>query len=860
VVSGTATERIDETATAQVALFAVQWAVAEVWRELGVRPAVVVGHSVGEYAAACVAGVVEVEAAARVVAARGRLMGALPGDGAMAAVEGGVAVVEAAVQRARAAGAGEVGIAAMNAADSVVVSGTAAAVAAVVERLTAIGIRAQGLRVSHAFHSGLMTPMQGAFGLEVGHERWGTPRMAWVSTVTGRTVEGGEIGADYWVRQVREPVQFAAAMETVRTLGVEACVEVGPGTTLLGLGRRCLDGAERIWAPSLRAGREDSEQMLESLGQLWTAGVAVDWAALDREQPRRRVSLPTYPWQGEPHWLEASGPDDRARRTPLDVEAAWAAVVTAGRIQATQSPLDLDLASFPGRWRALERLSTAYIVEALRRLRVFAVAGEVHTAEGLREAHGIAPTYRHLLSRWLRRLAALGLVTTTADTFVAPRPLPDPDLAGALGEARATLGDVPALLEYVERCGSHLVEILTGAASPLETLFPDGSFATAEALYQDWALSRYFSALVRSVVVARAGQAVDASLRVIEIGAGTGGTTAALLPALPPDRTVYWFTDVSTAFLARAEQKWPSHGFVRYGILDIERDPAEQGFPRHGFDAVVATNVIHATRDIPATLGRARSLLAPGGLLILCEATAHLPWFDVTTGLIEGWQRFEEPARSDSPLLTAADWRAVLERAGFDGVVVLPESGSPAEILGQHVLVARAPAEIGPASDAAPRRIERVSVADRAATPASVEAARRLREALPGDRNRLAVEYVVGQVAAVLRVARPETLDPRQPLMDLGLDSLMAVELRSRLALGLGLGRGLPATLIFEHPSIEAIAALLVRLVAEGSGTSLEERAAVAAATPAVAAAAERIAELSEDEVEALLVKKLESL
>jgi hypothetical protein len=277
---------------------------------------------------------------------------------------------------------------------------------------------------------------------------------------------------------------------------------------------------------------------------------------------------------------------------------------------------------------------------------------------------------------------------------------------------------------------------------------------------------------------------------------------------------------------------------------------------------VVATNVVHATRDIPATLGHARSLLAPGGLLILCEATAHLPWFDVTTGLIEGWQRFDETSRSDSPLLTASSWLDALERAGFDAVAAFPESGSLTEILGQHVLVARAPAAaVESGSDTAPRQIESVSVGTRTATPAPAETARRLREALPVDRSHLAVEYVVGQVAAVLRVARPETLDPRQPLMDLGLDSLMAVELRSRLALGLGLARALPATLIFEHPSIESIAGLLVRLVTEADGTSAERPADVAPATPRVPSeAAARIAELSEDEVEALLVKKLESL
>jgi aryl carrier-like protein len=191
----------------------------------------------------------------------------------------------------------------------------------------------------------------------------------------------------------------------------------------------------------------------------------------------------------------------------------------------------------------------------------------------------------------------------------------------------------------------------------------------------------------------------------------------------------------------------------------------------------------------------------------------------------------------------------------------LPDPGSPAEILGQHVLVARMPASAATTSETTPRRIESVSVGPRAATPASAETARRLREALPDDRRRFAVEYVAEQVAAVLRVARPETLDPRQPLMDLGLDSLMAVELRSRLALGLGLGRGLPATLIFEHPSIEAIAELLVRQVTEGGAEPAEPPTESVPPTPrGTSESAARIAELSESEVEALLLKKLETL
>jgi SAM-dependent methyltransferase/aryl carrier-like protein len=681
--------------------------------------------------------------------------------------------------------------------------------------------------------------------------------------VTGAVVGAGEVeGAEYWVRQVREPVRYAAAVATMREVAGEGLwVEVGPHPVLTGLGQEWLAGGE--WVPTLRRGRDDWEQMLTSLATLHVRGVSVDWTGFEGGVARRKISLPTYPWQREKHWVESARQEETAGCRQVEPESGWAATVSAGRTQAAHAPLDLELSSYPVKWRVLERLSTVYIVKALRDLEVFSTAGETRTVAGLLSERGISPSYRHLILRWLRRLASAGFLRAGADgTFVAPEALRECRLGPALGEARAVLRDTPQVLEYVERCGTQLAEILTGKTSPLETLFPGGSFDVAEALYQDWALSRYFSAIVRAVVVASLDAASDRHpLRVLEVGAGTGGTTAAVLPALPPDRVIYWFTDVSTAFLSHAERKWASCGFLRFGILDMEQAPADQGFPLQAFDIVIATNVIHATRDSGATLERVRSMLAPGGLLVLCEATAHLPWFDVTTGLIEGWQRFEDASRGDSPLVDAPAWIEMLHRAGFDAVESLPESGSPAEILGQHVLIARTPAEHlrREATDSRVPEVTARAVGGPTPTPAqAVETARRLAEALPADRVPLAVEFVASQVAAVLRVARADSLDSRQPLMDLGLDSLMAVELRSRLALGLGLSRGLPATLVFEHPTIEAIARLLVTMVTQPGGVSANGSAEASVTTSSGVAA--EIAHLSEEEVAALLMKKLESL
>jgi aryl carrier-like protein len=245
--------------------------------------------------------------------------------------------------------------------------------------------------------------------------------------------------------------------------------------------------------------------------------------------------------------------------------------------------------------------------------------------------------------------------------------------------------------------------------------------------------------------------------------------------------------------------------------------------------------------------------------LILGEATTHLSWFDVTTGLIEGWQRFEDASRGDSPLLAPAAWDRALRAAGFDAVACLPEPGSAATVLGQHVLIARVPASAGDLPAGAPS--EPVAAEPGPSTPVVPvgDVARRLAEARPADRHALALEYVTLQVAAVLRVSRAETLDPRQRLMDLGLDSLMALELRGRLALGLGLAGGLPATLVFEHPTIDAVARYLVRETV-GAREPIPDARRHEPATSSPDEAAARIAHLSEEEVEALLVKKLENL
>ncbi|MDZ7269345.1 MAG: type I polyketide synthase [candidate division KSB1 bacterium] len=294
---------LDQTAYTQPALFAIEYALAELWRAWGVQPAVVMGHSVGEYVAACVAGVFSLADGLKLIAARGRLMQALPPNGTMVAVFAGEALVRAAL----APYAGRVDLGAINGPNNIVISGEAAAVAALVAQFEQQGIKSRPLTVSHAFHSPLMEPMLDEFERIAAEIAYAPPRIGLISNLTGKLVAEDEVtNAQYWRRHVRGTVRFAEAMTALPQQGCCIFLEIGPRPTLLSMGQRCLPEGTGLWLPSLRPGRDDWETMLDSLASLYVHGVNVDWARFDRDYARQRVILPTYPFQRSRYWAKAA--------------------------------------------------------------------------------------------------------------------------------------------------------------------------------------------------------------------------------------------------------------------------------------------------------------------------------------------------------------------------------------------------------------------------------------------------------------------------------------------------------------------------------------------------------------------------
>ena len=291
-------ELVHHTAFTQPALFALEYSLSQLWRSWGIVPSAVVGHSIGEYAAACVAGVMGLEDALALIAARGRLMGELPAGGAMVATFADEARVRELIEPYRA----HVGLAASNGPSNVVISGEGDAIDAIVEQLVDAGIGHRRLPVSHAFHSPCMAPMLEAFTAVAASVQYHRPTVPFVSTVTGSLETEAITTADYWREHVQATVRFAAAVTELQAAGVDQLLEIGPQPTLLGMVAR-LEGGPRGLHASLRPGRDDSEQMAEALGGLWVAGLSPSWDAVHHDTPAT-VDAPTYPFQRQRYWFE----------------------------------------------------------------------------------------------------------------------------------------------------------------------------------------------------------------------------------------------------------------------------------------------------------------------------------------------------------------------------------------------------------------------------------------------------------------------------------------------------------------------------------------------------------------------------
>ncbi|XXY81875.1 amino acid adenylation domain-containing protein [Sorangium sp. So ce295] len=690
-------ERLKETRYAQPCLFSVAFALSELWKAWGVAPAAVLGHSVGELAAAAVAGVLSLEDALRLTAVRGELMHGAPGPGEMVAVFAPRGLVEDQL----AGGSGPVAIAAINGEERVVISGARDAVRKHVEAFERRGVTTRPLHVAHAFHSPLMEPVRDPLrrAAEVPHH---PASMALFLNVGGRVLRPGErLDPAYWPEQLLCPVEFARCLGLAAREGHRVFLEIGPQAVLTKLGAEVLSGGDAVFIASLSGGQDDRDAISEALAQLYAAGVDIDWAAVHDGQGRR-VRLPATPFER----VELRGPAAEApeRAVQGGGNDVFPDLMRAGSEQAEAGLVALDLATHVEEERSLEDLCSSYFRLAFGHLGLF--RGEARGG-GLRQATrspegdlgwstpeeacaaaGVAPRFVRVVRSVAETLAARGELRRGDGgrygelASISPEACARAERAAAAFHARTS-----ALGEIVLAMGRALPAVLTGARDPRAAIFSDGSVDAAYRVYAELPTSRYFNGIVREVVRAL----VESELRparILEIGGGTGATTEQILPLLDGD-TAYVFTDVSRVFLERARERFSFYPKLELRLLDIGRSLLEQSFAPHSFDLIVAANSVHAAPDLRRALQNARSLLAPSGVLVLYEVTRNSLTADLTTGLLLG-DVTDGELRRGRMFLEEDAWERLLAECGFVQRKALPDARSAGAPIGERVLVAQA--------------------------------------------------------------------------------------------------------------------------------------------------------------------------
>ncbi|MER5213938.1 SDR family NAD(P)-dependent oxidoreductase [Streptomyces sp. NPDC002838] len=438
--------------------------------------------------------------------------------------------------------------------------------------------------------------------------------------------------------------------------------------------------------------------------------------------------------------------------------------------------------------------------------------GTTVTRDELTSRLGVLPAQERLLDAALFALARGGHLTHNADgSLTVPRgepEVPDPAATAALHDRLVSAyPHATALAELLRECTEVLPDVLRGRRNGLSVLFPGGSDHKVAPLYHDDPRSEHFNAVCATAVAAYAGQRLaegTGPLKLLEIGAGTGGTSRPVLDALRPfgDRFDYAFTDLSPGLVRKARERFSSpYPQARFSVLDIARDPAAQGFEEQSYDVVLAANVLHATPDVRHNVRAAARLLRPGGLLLVNEGTRVLDAVTMIFGLTEGWWAYDdgELRQPHSPLLTPGTWRSVLLESGLRGVRVIGTAGPHDAAAGQHVLLAERDA--WPVPDLSPQ-----------SQPTQAQAAPARQEATPTDRpaaldlTEAATAYLTRIFADVLKLDQAE-LDPAAPLSSYGTDSLVSMEVADRIEADLATA---PRDLPFESTSLNGVVEALL--------------------------------------------------
>ncbi|WP_448265467.1 beta-ketoacyl synthase N-terminal-like domain-containing protein [Nostoc sp. DSM 114159] len=798
-----ASKQLQQTAIAQSAIFVIEYALAKLWQSWGVEPQAAIGHSIGEYVAATLAEVFSLEDALSLVAARGQMMQQLP-TGAMLSVPLPADKVQSLL-------GSELSVAAINQPLQCVVSGSTAAIDTLQNQLAAQGIECRRLHTSHAFHSQMMEPILEAFAERVKKVTLNPPKLPYISNLTGTWITVTQAtNPDYYAQHLRSTVLFTQGIEKLLATPEQVLLEVGPGHTLTTLVKRHPDKAPlQTVLTSVRHPQEkqsDIRVLFNTLGQLWLAGVKVDWFGFYSQDEYYRLPLPTYPFERQRYWID---PPQKAAWGQLQIlpttSQLWTSLTQAGQNQANTRNAELNELTYQENRQWLDRLCTAYINSAFQQLGAFSNPEEKYSLDNLLAQYHISPRYQQLLSRWLQILVEQGQLQQQEKLFTKLLPCSQDYINEHLEAVRARFAASSLVdLDLVQRCGENLAAVVISEQEPLEIFNELVYQKENNGSYSETPLISYYNSILRSSleqVVKSLPSSVH--LRVLEIGAGTGVSTQALLSVLPPERTNYTFTDIGNGFLTQAQQKFKDYPFVEYRLLDIDKSPTEQGFDKYSFDVIIASNVLHATRNIDQTLHHVRSLLAPGGFLLVWEITQPKIDFDITWGLL--LKPLDDKRRNPGqPFIIKQQWFEALRAQDFVQVAAFPET----EALEHQIIMAVASASAAFSVKSGQKETDSKSEFSLQAKPDILQpeklSALHTRPTLPN--SYIAPRHEIEEKIADIwqELLGIQQVGIHDNFFELGGDSLIAVQIISRLKKVFSIK--LTVASLFEFPTIAGIA------------------------------------------------------
>lgn len=433
--------------------------------------------------------------------------------------------------------------------------------------------------------------------------------------------------------------------------------------------------------------KENYADLLSKLGEYYVSGASIHWEQYYADTKPEKVVLPNYAFQRKRFWVEG-GETLGAKQSDIydtlyqtnwePVSRFYSLLPSSGvgfmpdflkispviKSQASKLSDQYFPKNYPEAVSALNRVCLQYIMKAFLTLSFNAEPGLKQNKNDLLESMGIIELYHRLMDRYwdiLEEAECIEIDKQTIKVLSAWEP-PVVDI----GVLTDQFPDIRIELELVRRCGESLDKILVGRQDPLTLLFSEENNISAENLYRDIPAAKTFNNLIAfTIELLLADIPKDKEIRILEIGAGTGGTSAYVFPKLPGNNIHYLFTDVSQTLLDQAKEKFQDHDFISYQVLNIEKDTRQQGVMSHQFDIILASNVLHATQDIKNTMAHVRELLSPNGVIMVYEAVKALPSAHLTFGLVEGWWFFNDEFREYSPLLAPQKWRNLLETLDY---------------------------------------------------------------------------------------------------------------------------------------------------------------------------------------------------